>query len=153
MKVRSIYPLLDPMGIDSNIPYENLGKLIEYLRPGREIRVRGDTSHDGESLFVRSRKLSRAEERDWAFRTVPSVQWVLEFSASFKFPGLKKFSERDRSGRLAKLPRGELKAFWTDILPFELGLTIQSYLLALTFSFPGAIHPAESGERLAVATV
>lgn len=44
MKVKSVYQIVAPFATDSDISREHIKNLIEYLQPGREMRIRGDTS-------------------------------------------------------------------------------------------------------------
>jgi len=144
MQIRAIYPISAPFSIDSDIIHENYRDLVEYLSSGREIRIRGDDFHQGEKLVARSKRFTKAQQRQSTSRFLLQPDWCVEFSGSFKFPGPKKFNLKDSKGQIIETPVAELRAVWRDFLPHFLDLTIQTYLLALTFSFPGAVEPVGS---------
>jgi hypothetical protein len=144
MKVRAVYPIYPPLRYDSEIYVEIYRRLIEYLSTEREICIRGDTSHDGEKLFVQVKKFTKTDEKHLNKKSPWKIYWMLEFSGSFKFPGSKKYSMKDHTGKVIPTPARELRSHWVSFLPIELDLTIQTYLLALTISFPGAMRPTDN---------
>jgi hypothetical protein len=144
MKVRAIYPIYPPLRFDSKIYVEIYRRLVQYLSTEREIYVRGDTSLDGEKLLVRAKKFTKKEEKRLNRASPWKIYWMLEFSGSFKFPGPKKFNMKDRTGKIIPTPARELRSHWISFLPDELDLTIQTYLLALMISFPGAMTPTDN---------
>jgi hypothetical protein len=129
MEVRALYPIGPPFLAESNAIHENYRGLVEYLSPGRELRIRGNDWHQGEKLVVRSKRFTRAWQRQVTPRFLLQPDWCVEFSGSFKFPGPKKFNLKDAKGQIIEMAAGEQRAIWRDFLPDSLDLTIQTYLI------------------------
>jgi hypothetical protein len=144
MKVRAIYPIFPPTRFDSETFVQNYNQLIEYISTPKEIAVRGETSVDGDKLLVELKEFSQSHKKHLTRTGAWKNYWVIEFSGSFTFPGVKKFNLKDHAGKIVPTPARELRTIWADFLPDELDLTIQTYMLALTIAFPGAMRPSDN---------
>jgi hypothetical protein len=144
MKIRAIYPIWPPLRFDSDASVEIYRSFIDYFQTEKQLTVRGGTSHDGEKLFVRTRKFTRADESELKKGFPWKVNWVLEFRGTFNFPGVKKFNLKKSDGTIEPTPVKELKDMWVSLLPDDLDLTIQTYLMALILAFPGAMRPTNN---------
>ncbi|MFK4499332.1 hypothetical protein ABIF86_003623 [Bradyrhizobium japonicum] len=144
MKVRAIYPIFPLIGVKSDAIVRNYRELIQYGSTPKEIIVRGDTSVAGKKLLFVVKKFTKAHEKHLTRRGGWKNRWVIEFSGSFSFPGVKDFNFTDHTGKIIPTPASELRATWADFLPSELDVTIQTYLLALTIAFPGALRLSDN---------
>jgi hypothetical protein len=66
---------------------------------------------------------------------------ILEFSATFEFPGQEEFFLADQNGARIVRPREQSIEDWRSTLPHQLELTIQSYLCALAVAYEGTVRP------------
>src|SRR5947208_15834431 len=97
MKVRAIYPIYPLISVKSAVIVENHHRLIEYGSTPREITVRGEASVAGGKLLVAIKKFSRTHKRHLTRRGGWRNRWVIEFSGSFSFPGVKEFHLKDHT--------------------------------------------------------
>jgi hypothetical protein len=66
---------------------------------------------------------------------------ILEFSATFEFPGQEKFFGTDPTGGRLAWTKEQSIAHWKSYLSHDLELTIQSFFCALAVAYQGAIRP------------
>ena len=140
MKIRALYPIFPPFGFDSDFSIQNYRNLIQYFSTQREIVIRGDTSHGGEKLLVKATKFTKAYDKHLNQKGGWKNRWMLEFSGSFQYPGSTKFNMKDHTGKIIPTSEDELKSYWKWLLPDQLDVTIQTYLLSLMIAFPGAVR-------------
>jgi hypothetical protein len=69
---------------------------------------------------------------------------VLEFSATFEFPGQERFFATDHTGARIARTRDQSIADWRSYLPHDLKLTIQSFFCALAIAYEGAVRPTQN---------
>lgn len=144
MKVRAIYPIFPLISVKSNAIRQNYRQLVEYGSTPREIVIKGNSLVTGNKLLFAVKTFNESHEKHITRRGAWKNCWVLEFWGSFSFPGVKKFNFKDQTGKIIPTPASELRSTWADFLPDELDVTIQTYLLALTVAFPGALRISDN---------
>jgi hypothetical protein len=145
-KLRALYALHPPFRSDSQSASYFYHKFLEEFEPKRTVPIRGSFTHNGELLAVTVRPCT-ASQKSRHFRQSPLLDVgdpVLEFSATFEFPGQEKFFLTDQTGaRIERTKEGLIKD-WRSTLSLQLELTVQSYFCALTIAYEGAVRPVQN---------
>jgi hypothetical protein len=109
----------------------------------RTVPIRGSFAHNGELLSVTARACT-AHQKKRHFNRSPYLRVgdiILEFSATFEFPGQEKLFITDHTGAKITKTSDESIAIWKSTLSIDLEITIQNYFCALAIAYQGAIRP------------
>ena len=145
-KLKAIYALSPPLRIDSESASNLYHKFFEDLGSKRTIPIRGSFTHNGELLAITARPCT-ASQKKRHFSKSPFLQIgdrVLEFSATFAFPGQERFFLVDQTGARISRTIEQSIADWRSSLSLDLELTIQSFFCALAIAYEGAIRPTQN---------
>jgi hypothetical protein len=118
----------------------------EDMGSKRTIPIRGSFAHDGELLAVTVRPCT-ASQKKRHFSKSPFLEAgdaVVEFSATFEFPGQQRFFITDHAGAKISRTREQSIADWKSYLSHDLELTIQSFFCALAIAYAGAVRPTQN---------
>ncbi len=142
-KLKALYPLYPPLRMDSEAASNLYHKFFKDFATKRTVPIRGSFVHNGELLAITARPCT-AYQKKRQFNKSPFLKVgdaVLEFSATFEFPGQDKFFWTDQAGAKVVCTREQSIADWKSTLSLDLELTIQSYFCALAIAYQGAVRP------------
>jgi hypothetical protein len=145
-KLKALYALHPPLRVDSESASSLYRKFFKDLGPKRTIPIRGSFTHNGELLAVAVRPCT-ASQKKRHFSKSPFLQIgdaVLEFSATFEFPGQERFFWTDPTGARIARTREQSILDWKSTLSLTLELTIQSFFCALAIAYEGAVRPTQN---------
>jgi hypothetical protein len=142
-KLKALYALYPPLGTDSELATSRYRQFFEHFRVEKTIPIRGSFSHNGELLTIVARPCTAGQlKRHFSkSRYLQVGDAVLEFSATFEFPGQDKYVWTDHSGAIIAQTTEQSVADWKASLSHDLELTVQSYFCALAIAYEGAIRP------------
>jgi len=145
-KLRALYALNPPLGVDSESASNLYRKFFNDLGPKRTIPIRGSFTHNGELLAITARPCTASQKKRHfsksSFLEVGDA--VLEFSARFEFPSQERFFATDHTGARIATTREQSIAHWKSYLSHDLELTIQSFFCALAIAYEGAVRPTQN---------
>jgi hypothetical protein len=142
-KLKAVYSLYPPIRSDSEAAVSLYHRFFEDFTSTKTIPVRGSFVHNGELLAITSRPCTDNQRRRY-FPKSPFLQVgdaLLEFSATFEFPGQDRFFATDHTGKRIVRTAEQAIQDWKAFLPHDLELTIQSYFCALSIAYEGAVRP------------
>ena len=145
-KLKALYALHPPLRVDSESASTHYRKFFKDLGPKRTIPIRGSFTHNGELLAVTVRS-GTASQKKRHFSKSPFLEIgdaLLEFSATFEFPGQERFFAADHAGARIARTREQSIADWRSYLSHDLELTIQSFFCALAIAYEGAVRPTQN---------
>jgi hypothetical protein len=145
-KLKALYALHPPLRVDSESASTLYRKFFKDLGPKRTIPIRGSFTHNGELLAVTVRPCT-ASQKKRHFSKSPFLEIgdaLLEFSATFEFPGQERFFAADHAGARIARTREQSIADWKSYLSHDLELTIQSFFCALAIAYEGAVRPTQN---------
>jgi hypothetical protein len=145
-KLKALYALRPPLRVDSESASNLYYKFFKDLEPKRTIPIRGSFTHNGELLTITARPCT-ASQKKRHFGKSPFLKIgdaVLEFSATFEFPGQERFFWTDPTGARIARTREQSIADWKSSLSLDLELTIQSFFCALAIAYEGAVQPTQN---------
>ena len=142
-KIKALYALYPPIKSDSETTSNLYEQFFKDFGAGRTIPIRGSFTHDGELLVVTARPCT-SSQRKRHFSKSPFLQVgdaILEFTATFEFPGQDRYFWTDHTGAKVVRTREQSILDWKSSLSLDLELTIQSFFCGLAIAYSGAVRP------------
>jgi hypothetical protein len=145
-KLKALYALYPPIGSDSETASNLYHKFFKDFGTSRTIPVRGSFTHDGELFAVTARPCTISQKKRHFSKSpfLKAGDAILEFSATFKFPGQDRYFWTDKTGSRVVRTREQSILDWKSSLSHQLELTIQSFFCALTIAYEGAVRPTRN---------
>jgi hypothetical protein len=145
-KLKAIYALYPPLRVDSESASKLYHKFVQDFGSKRTIPIRGSFTHNGELLAITTRPCTTSQKKRHFSKSgfLQAGDAVLEFSATFEFPGQQRFFWTDQTGARISRTREQSIADWKSHLALDLELTIQSFFCALIIAYEGAVRPTQN---------
>jgi hypothetical protein len=145
-KVKALYALYPPIGSDSETASSLYDKFFKDFGTSRTIPIRGSFTHNGELLAVTARRCTNSQLKRH-FSKSPFLKvgdFLLEFTATFEFPGQDRYFWTDPTGAKIVRTREQSVLDWKSSLSLDLELTIQSFFCGLAIAYAGAVRPTQN---------